>query len=181
MTKQNIFGYFNDVQNEYSNQRQFIEMTALFLGGFFISFLVGYPQIIVGSLVNAFLIRSALSLSGHKVLPVAIAPSLGVLARGLVFGPFTPFLIYLLPAIWFGNLVLIYAFKAQIRNKCNYFAVLLGGSAIKAGFLFAAATVLFSASIVPAAIVTAMGIIQLETALIGGIIAYLGIKAEKHF
>jgi hypothetical protein len=181
MTKQNIFGYFDDVEHEYSNQRQLIEMTMLFFGGFFISFLVGYPQIIVGSLVNAFLIRSALSLPGNKVLPVAIAPSMGVIARGLVFGPFTPFLIFLLPAIWLGNLILIYAFKNQIKNKYNYFAALIGGSVIKAGFLFAAATILFSVSIVPAAIVSAMGIIQLETALIGGIIAYLGIKAEKYF
>jgi hypothetical protein len=181
MTKQNIFGYFNEVNQEYSNKRQFIEMTALFLGGFFISFLVGYPQIIVGSLVNAFLVRSALSLKGYKVLPVAIAPGLGVIARGLVLGPFTPFLIYLIPAIWAGNIIMIYAFKTQVRNKYNYLLALLGGSALKAGILFAAATVLFSASIIPAAIVTAMGLIQLETALIGGMITYLAIKAEKYF
>lgn len=164
----------------YKNKEktQIIEMTALFFAGFMISFLIGHPQLLVGALVNAFLIRCALSLPGYKVLPVVMAPSMGAAAKGLLFGPFTPYLVVIMPFIWIGNMILVYAFKEYAKNKRNYFATLIVGSAAKAAFLFACASILFTASIIPAAIVSGMGIMQFITAVTGGALVYLGIKLE---
>ncbi len=176
-----IFGYFDEVQNRYSERYQFVEMLLLSSMGFLISFTLGHPQLLVGAVVNAFLIRSALSLKSHKVLPIIFTPALGALARGILFGPFTVFLVYLLPFIWAGNLILVCFFKMKIRNKYNYLATLLAGSLAKAGFLYGAAFVLYSTSVIPSVFLTAMGSIQLTTAILGGVLVYSELKAEEFF
>jgi hypothetical protein len=55
---------------------------------------------------------------------------------------------------------------------------LLIGSSVKAGFLFLAAFVLFKLGLVPVVFLTAMGVIQLVTALGGGVLAF-GVQAVK--
>jgi hypothetical protein len=69
------------------------------VASFALPFLLGHPQLLVGILVNAFLVLGALHMKKYSLLPLIMLPSLGVLARGVVFGPFTMFLVYMIPLI----------------------------------------------------------------------------------
>jgi len=140
---------------------------------FFTPFLIGEPQLAAGIAVNAFLILSALELQGWRLLPVIMLPSLGALSRGIVFGPFTPYLLLLVPFIWIGNALLVLSFKTiLLKMKKGFGITLLAGSFIKSVFLFSSAFVLFSYSLLPSIFLSAMGAFQLATALAGGTIAY---------
>ena len=173
--------YLNEAYYEYSEKHQILEMAALGLLGFMLPFALGTPQIIIGILVNALIIRSALSLPSYKTLPVLFTPSIGAIAQGALFGPFNVFLILMMPFIWSGNLILLYSFKAKIKHGYNYLLTLVAGSAAKAGFLFVAAYILYSASIIPAVFLTTMGIMQFTTAVLGGVAVYVQLKAERYF
>ena len=156
-----------------------IEMVIYTVIAFFLPIVLGHPQYVVGIVVNAMIVIAALNLKGYKLLPVIIAPSLGALSAGLLFGNFTIFLLYLAPFIWVGNAILVFAFKwLNLGKKLNYFATLLIGSSVKSGFLFLAAFVLFKLGLVPVVFLTAMGVLQLVTALGGGVLAY-GVQAVK--
>jgi len=86
----------------------------------------------------------------------------------------------MMPFIWTGNLILAYAISSWKRNTRGYFFALGAGSLAKAGLLYATAYMLYSASIIPAIFLTAMGTIQLATAVIGGIVVYLELKAKRY-
>lgn len=147
----------------------------LFLGflAFLIPFAVGHPQILVGILVNAFLVVASLNLNARKVMGIALLPSLGAIARGMLFGPFTFALVFMVPFIWTGNMVLILAMKYLFgEKKMNYFISLGAGALVKAGLLFGAAYALLQFSLVPVLFLEAMGIVQLITALGGGMVAF---------
>ena len=181
MAERYLFQNVDAVYYEHPRRHQHAEMLALGFAGFLLPMLLGHPQLLVGVAVNAFIIRAALALPQNKALPVLLTPSLGALARGLLFGPFTVFLIYLIPFIWAGNYILFLAFKTKLAGNLNYGLALAGGSLAKAGFLYLTAYALYSAHIIPAIFLTAMGAIQLTTALLGGIVVYLQLKAEKRF
>src|SRR3989344_4606098 len=86
-------------------------------------------QLLVGTIVNALLAGSALYLSFGKSLPVIILPSIAALASGFVFNSFTPFLAFLLPAIWLGNGIYVHAIKGlAVDGKMNYFISVLAAS-----------------------------------------------------
>ena len=140
---------------------------------FFIPFFLGHPQLFVGTVVNAMLITAALNLRGCKLWPVIMFPSLGVLSAGLIFGPLSMFLIYFIPFIWIGNSILVFSFKYfKLYKKHNYIITLILGALFKSLFLFLSALVLYQLGIVPVMFLTAMGAIQLATALLGGVAAY---------
>jgi hypothetical protein len=146
---------------------------------FFVPFLIGHPQWLVGILVNAALVLSALNLRRWLLLPVIMLPSIAVLSRGLVFGPFTQFLIYMIPCIWLGNAIYVYCFKRlRVEEKMNAFTVLVIGSAAKASVLFVAALLLHSFGLLPVLFLSSMGLFQLWTALAGGTLA-LGIQSAR--
>jgi len=176
-----VFSYLDEVYYKHSERHQFVEMLVLSFLGFLIPFVFGHPQLLVGALVNAFLIRSALSLPSRKALLVVFTPTLGVLARGLLFGPFTAFIILMMPFIWIGNYILIHAFKVKLKHKVNYGLTLLAGSALKAGFLYATAFALYSAGLIPQVLLLAMGSMQFTTAVFGGILVYLLLRVERRF
>jgi len=148
--------------------------------GFLVPFFLGHPQLLVGAVVNTMLITSALESRGHRVLlPLAVMPSLGVLSRGLLFGPFTPFLIYMLPAVWVGNLVLMVLVRSlKARAGKNYWVSLGLGAGAKTLFLYSSALVMVSLGFVPAMFLDAMGLTQLWTALAGGAIAFALLKTS---
>lgn len=151
--------------------------SGIFSLSFFVPFLLGHPQWLVGTIVNACLFLSAIFLPKKFFLPLIIFPSLGVLARGLVFGPFTPFLIYFLPFIWLGNLLLILAFKKFYYS--NYFFAIFAASSLKYLFLFLIANIYFKLHFAPAIFLQAMGTNQLLTAISGGFVAYAIINLWK--
>lgn len=165
---------------EISNKREFFEMVLYSAVSFLLPILLGHPQIVVGITVNALLIMSALNLKNHKLLPVMIMPSLGALSRGLIFGPFTIYLVYMIPFIWVGNFILVYMFKSMyVAKKKNYLLTVLSSSAAKTIFLFGSAFLLFSLNIIPAPFLAAMGIMQFVTAVSAGFICYGAVKVMK--
>jgi len=156
------------------NKSAVMVFTGIFYLSFFVPFFLGRPQWLIGTIVNTCLFLAVIFLPKKFFLPLIILPSLGVLARGLVFGPFTPFLIYFLPFIWLGNLVLIIVFKKLYSlYSFNYFISVFIASASKYLFLLAVASIYFKFHIVPQMFLQAMGTNQLFTALAGGIISFI--------
>jgi hypothetical protein len=172
------YGYVSEISDRYGLRRQYIESFALSALGFLIPVLFGHPQILVGVLVNAFIVRAAMSLPLKRALPVVFTPVLGAIARGLLFGPLTVYLVLMAPFIWAGNLILLWAFSGR-RMQDSGFVLRLGASSIaKAGLIYSGAFILFNAGLVPAALLPAMGVLQLSTALAGGLVAYGSLKAR---
>jgi len=170
----------NLVRHELSESMALWHTLAYSLLGFFVPFLMGHPQWLVGITVNAALILTALSLKDHKVLPVVLLPSIAVLFRGMIFGPFTIFIAYLVPFIWLGNGALVVMFKwLNVKLRLNYFATLVLSAGVKAGLLFGATFILYKAGLVPAILLPAMGAMQFATAIGGGLVAWGAIKAFK--
>lgn len=177
------YSLFNIMEDGYIEKRGYgflfikenIEMIIYSAICFFVPFFIGHPQMIVGVIVNASLILAAMNLKSYRLLPVIMLPSLAVLSRGIIFGPFTMFLVYMIPFIWFGNGILVYCFKFL---KINKWIILILGSAIKAIFLFLTAILFFKAGIVPKIFLTTMGIFQFYTAIVGGIAAF-GLHSAK--
>ncbi len=148
----------------------------IFIGLSFLSFSIpfslGHPQWLVGTIVNACLFLAVIFLPRKFILPLIIFPSLGVLCRGIIFGPFTMFLVYFLPFIWLSNLVLILVFK-KLFSRLNYLFSVFSAATAKFLFLFIIANIYFEFSLVPKIFLQSMGINQFLTALFGGIISLI--------
>jgi hypothetical protein len=159
-----------------------IELVIYSLICFFTPFLIGHPQLIVGVIVNAALILAALNLKDYKLLPVILIPSIAVLSRGLIFGPYTIFLVYMIPFIWIGNAILVWSVKKfNLGNKLNRWLVLVLGAGAKTIFLFLCAFIFVKIGILPALFLTSMGLFQFYTAIMGGILAFGLQSAKKRF
>lgn len=164
--------FLNKQQYELKYSREVFELVMYCVIAFFIP-LFSSSQLITGTVVNFLLIIGALNIRKYKLIPIIVMPSLGVLFFGMLFGKFTMFLIYMLPFIWFGNSLLIFVFKFfNLAKRMNYFSTLFIGASIKAGVLFFSALILFKFGIVPIMFLTAMGIMQFYTALLGGGLAF---------
>ena len=167
-----------------SKTRELGEYLAISAAAFLIPFSIGAPQILVGSLVNAALVLAALNFKNERLLPVILLPSLAVLTRGLVFGSFTPYLVYTIPFIWIGNSLLVVATKKlYLASKMNRQLSVGIGIALKVVFLYATALILIKLGVLPQIFAKAMGVLQLITAVLGMVLA-LGlnkvIRTNKH-
>ena len=173
---------FMDEQDYWlSNYHELIETVIYSAVCFLVPFLLGHDQLTTGIIVNTALILAALNLRNERLLPVILLPSLGVLSRGIIFGPFTIFLVYMIPFIWIGNFLLIYLIKRiHLNSNRNRWLALGLASSIKTAFLFASAFILVSLAIIPKPFLISMGIIQLITAVAGGIIAFSLQKLKKN-
>jgi hypothetical protein len=145
---------------------------SLSLLSFLVPFLLGHPQWLVGTTVNACLFLAAIFLPRKFILPLIVFPSFGVLFCGMIFGPFTVFLAYFLPFLWLANLALIIVFK-NLFPRLNYLSSVFLSAAVKSLLLFMIANVYFNFSIVPQAFLQLMGISQFFTALAGGAISWI--------
>jgi len=141
----------------------------LTIAAFLVPLLVSGPQWLTGTLVNFFLLAFASELPKKNLLPIIVLPSLGALGHGVLFGTYTPFLLYFLPFIWLGNFALVSIFKS-VNSSVSPFVGVLAGSVAKVCVIYFAALFYFQLSIVPSLFLVAMGIIQLYTALAGGIL-----------
>ena len=139
----------------------------LTIGAFLVPLFVSGPQWLTGTLVNFFLLVFASELPKKNILPIVVLPSLGAIAHGALFGSYTPFLLYFLPFIWLGNYALVTVFKS-VNLFTSPAAGILAGSVAKVAVIYLAATIYFKLSIVPALFLSAMGMVQLYTALAGG-------------
>lgn len=176
-TKQSFLNY---QLVEYSNVRENVEIVALSVISFFLPMFLGHPQLLIGSIVNALLFRSALTTRFTKTLPLILLPSIGVFVGGILFGGLTPYMLAFIPFIWIGNATYVLLAKkiAQVSKK-DFGQSVLGASVIKAGVLFVTAVVFVNVFSFPAIFLTAMGILQLSTAVLGGATALIITKSEQ--
>ena len=142
-------------------------------------------QLIVGSIVNVALILTALNLKGPaKILGVVTMPSVSTILSGYVFKTASPYMAYMIPAIWIGNFLLIYSYKLLFvsKNK-NYILASIVGIALKVAVIFGVFSILKLFGIFPEKLISnlqvAMSTTQLITATIGAVITYIIYIVEK--
>ncbi|MFA6017376.1 MAG: hypothetical protein WC744_04795 [Patescibacteria group bacterium] len=143
---------------------------------FLIPFLISGPQLLTGTLVNCLLILGTKFVDKKNYLIIAALPSVAAVLNGLVFGKFTPFLVYFLPFIWIGNFILI---KSIIFLKEKYplsISIILS-IIFKTVILYLTALIYFKFKLVPEIFLTAMGAFQLATGILGGLV-FLGINKQ---
>jgi len=168
----------------YNNENQSIFKTNLFQITLLSTFAFLVPivfsqitlfpnQLLIGTIVNALLVYSALKYNLSKSLPIILLPSIGTVVSGIVFGQFSFFLLYLIPAIWLGNLTLWYFVNkySEKRVFCTITA-----SVTKTIVIFGSTLVLYLFSIIPKMFLIPMSLIQLVTALCGCTIVFLFVK-----
>lgn len=150
-----------------SKRKNILLSTSVFALAFCVPLLFNGSQIVTGIIINTLLFISASKLSKRTSPIIAVIPSLGAISHGVLFGAFTIYLVYFLPFIWLGNMLLMYIAGSKQRTAMFIAAI------AKSVFLYSFAYVFVSFHIVPKIFLTAMGIMQLITALIGGIFATL--------
>jgi len=130
---------------------------------FAIPLLISWPQLLVGSMVNFILILAALHYKNYKtMLPLVILPSIAAVLHGVMFWPFSVFLVYMMPAIRIGNFIL----TSTIQHDTHMLKWILTGWLYKAVFLSIIASLLIYFWILPVIFLKAMGLFQLISVLI---------------
>jgi len=166
-SKNNIFSF----SEKYVQENKNIFLAALVL---FILPLLPLNQFIVGTIVNAILIKSAISMNSKKVFLLSVLPSLAVFLGGVLFANVTLEIALMLPFIWAGNFVLmLLTRKLFVSDKKSYFVSTLISSIGKTLILFFAAFVLLYFGLVPAVFLTMFGVMQFVTAQSGAVLVYL--------
>lgn len=193
-------GVINQKVREFSKQTDIIQTVIIFLVAFLVptflgnlitnlfgktSVIASNSQLIVGSIVNIALILTALNLKGaFKILGVVTMPSISTILSGYVFKNASPYMAYMIPAIWIGNFLLIYTYKLLVvsKNK-NYILASIVGIVLKVAVIFGTFSVLKLFGVFPEKLVAnlqvAMSTTQLITATIGAIITYIIYIVEK--
>ena len=142
------------------------------------SIIISNSQYIIGSIVNTALVVTALNLKGRvKIFGVVTMPSIATILGGYVFGTSSTLLVWMIPAIWLGNFALVYLIKKiKVDMDKNYFLAALAGVLVKVAIIFLVFNILRVFGIFPAKMVDnlqmAMGLTQLITATIGGLIGF---------
>lgn len=149
---------------------KYFQLTLLYILAFSFPFILKEPQLLVGSCINFLLILSIKQFKFKEILPVLFLPSISSYIYGILFGGATYFLLYLIPLIGIANGIYVYSYK-----NLN----ILLASAFKSVFLFVSVYILFRLEMLPQIFLTTMGIVQLATALIGGISAHILLKVVE--
>lgn len=142
-------------------------------------------QLIVGSIVNTALIVSAINLKGwSKILGIITMPSISTILSGYVFQTASPYMVWMIPAIWIGNFALVYAYKFIMLSKNkNYFLAGIIGIIVKVAIIAISFNIIKSFGIFPEKLIgnlqIAMTTTQLITASIGAIISFGIYSIEK--
>lgn len=133
-------------------------------------------QFITGPIVNAILFSSTIILGTESAIMIGLIPSLIAFSFGLL----SPALATMVPFIMMSNVLLVMIF-GTFRKK-NYWLSMISASAIKFLFLLATSSIVINLLLkkeVATKVAQMMSWPQLITAFIGGIIAFLIIKAKK--
>lgn len=146
---------------------------------FLIPFLISGPQLLTGTLVNCLLILGIKFVDKKNYLIISILPSIATILNGLVFGKFTIFLVYFLPFIWLGNFVLIKSI-IYLKEKLPLSLSMVLSVVFKTIILYFTALVFLKFKLVPEIFLIAMGVFQLITGLLGGIIYLIVNKLIKY-
>ena len=161
--------YSYDTKKSNILKTNLFQITLLSLFAFLVPILFSqitlFPnQLLIGTIVNALIAYSALRFNLIKSLPIILLPSIGTFVSGIVFGQSSIYLLYLIPIIWLGNLI-VFLFVKKYVNKKN-FAIIIA-SITKTTIIFAFTFILYLFNIIPQALLIPMSIIQLVTAICG--------------
>lgn len=149
------------------------EVSAYSLIALLMPFFLFQSQFLLGTVVNMMLISGALYAKGREMLPLIFLPSIAVLAKGVLFGPLTVYLLFMLPFIWLANAALVYAIKLMhIKKGKNLMASMAYAGTLKALALLTSAALLFSMGIVPVEFLMTFGLWQLVTAITAAAIIF---------
>lgn len=149
------------------------------------SVIANNSQIIVGTVVNTILVISALNLKGwNKTIFVVTMPSISTIMSGYVFKTASIYMVWMIPAIWLGNFVLILSFKyIMIKRNSSYFIAAIIGIIGKVAIIFGIFMLLKAFNIFPVKMISnlqkAMSLIQLITATLGSLFAFVIYKLEN--
>ena len=156
------------------------QVTLLALLSFLIPLVFGHipgatAQIITGTLINALLIYSAISLNIVLTLPVILMPVFGVLAGGMLFGENTSLIQLLIGWIWLGNTTIVLftkVFSNIIKSFTAKVIIIPIIAILKAGIIYTGTIIAINKGFIPdpaiTLVKTAMGPMQFITALLGG-------------
>ncbi len=136
-----------------------------------------HSQPITGSLVNATLFIAATFLGTEIAIVVGLIPSVIALSFGLLPAILAP----MVPFIMISNALLVIVFGSL--QKRNYWLGVVSASLIKFIFLFSTSSIvirLLTKKEIAVKVAAMMSWSQLVTALTGGIIAWLVIKATNN-
>jgi hypothetical protein len=148
---------------------------------FVVPFLIGEPQLLVGSMVNFALIYLALNFKQAKLLPAIFLPAIASILRNSVLGSATIYLGILMPFIWMANGLFILSIRWYL-SKGRSLSISLGVSSIaKAVSLILITFFLVALFNFPKVLLLAMGILQLATAMIASIIYLIVSKTKNGF
>lgn len=163
-----------NIINERAEKPAVFPYTTIFWAlSFCIPLVFSSSQFATGMLVNCLLFLGAARLSKREILPLVMFPSLGAISHGILFGPYTPFLYYVLPFLWLGNYLLVWAYQ-RTASLPSLVRVALSAF-LKFIFLVSIAYLFVEANILPAQFIVSLGVIQFGTAISGGLVA-LGIS-----
>lgn len=164
----------NDETTAINVQSLTIHKNIILVLSFLIPFLISGPQLLTGTLVNCLLILGTRFVDKKNHLIISALPSIAAVLNGLVFGKFTIFLVYFLPFIWIGNFAMI-KFILYFKERSPLSLSIVFSVILKTIILYATALVYFKLKFVPEIFLTAMGVFQLITGLLGGLV-FLGIN-----
>jgi hypothetical protein len=150
----------------HDGARIFILCSAIFLVPLLFS-----QQLIIGTLVNAMLIYSALRVKGNWSYAPAVIPSIAAMLAGILFGAVHAVLI-MLPFIWLGNMALIFMMK-KLSSMKEYYRILLGSAIVKTAIISISCLALVYFAGLPNNLIQNFTYLQLITAVLGGILAHL--------
>jgi hypothetical protein len=149
-------------------KEEWIQITLLTILSISAPLLIRSPQLLVGSIVNFVLFFSAKRYGFKKSLPSILLPSLVAYSSNILFKGATPFLLYFIPVIVLGNSVYVLLGK-YIKGGITSVVV---SSVCKALLLYIFAFVFVNELGLPKIFLTSMGVMQLITAVIGGILGF---------
>lgn len=157
------------------------ELLKLFFGS--TSIISTNSQLVVGTIVNTSLIIAGINVKGwKKIFSVVTLPSIAAILSGSILNTSSVYNMYMIPAIWLGNYLIIYLYRYLfVTKKINYIFSSIVSIIIKVSIIFAGFNLLLKISIIPNGPVanvlfTAMGINQLITASLGSVMAFILLK-----
>lgn len=144
-----------------------------------------YQQLVVGTIVNASLILTALYTKGTiKTIAIATLPSISTIVGGLLFGAMTKYSQIMIPAIWIGNFAFILLYKVLFVNKkIAYPLSAVIAIVTKVAIIYLGFTIMVNLIAVPEMVKTtlntSMGVTQLITATCGSVLTFIIMLSTK--
>ncbi|MBD3186087.1 hypothetical protein GF325_04585 [Candidatus Bathyarchaeota archaeon] len=133
-------------------------------------------QYVLGTIINALLVSGAMKLKSRKEITLlCIMPSISALMTGTVLGTLTPFLAWMIPFIWLGNLSMCHVLNAskEMASRKMKAATIISAMGLKLLVVGIACVVLIEAGIMPSLLLPRFTTIQVMTVGCGSTVAGL--------